>query len=98
MKGFTSKSRRGASKKELDSVTVCCLLRFSTSAYVLNSLSRFISRAKRFHPFYYACLSVGLLQSTAMDYTVYGNGLYSPPQRTVRSTVGDCNNLPFKKP
>ncbi|WP_237037966.1 hypothetical protein [Phocaeicola faecalis] len=46
----------------------------------MNSLSHFISRTKRFRPFDYACLSVGLLQTPAMDCTVYRSRLYSPLQ------------------
>ena len=56
-----------------------------------------ISRAKRFRPFDYACLSVELLQSSAMDCIVRYRRPYSPLQWTVQSAVGDCNNLPFKK-
>ena len=37
----------------------------------LSFLRRFISRAKRFRPFGYACLSVGLLRSTTVDCTVH---------------------------
>ena len=36
-----------------------------------------ISRAKRFRPFDYACLSVELLQSSAVDCIVRYSGLYS---------------------
>ena len=61
-------------------VTGCCLLRFFNSSYVLNSLSRFISRPKRFRPFDYACLSVELLQSSTVDYIVRCSRLYSPLQ------------------
>ena len=49
----------------------------------LSFLSRFISRTKRFRPFDYACLSVGLLQSVAVDRTVCYSGLYSPLPQTV---------------
>ena len=42
-----------------------------------------ISRAKRFRPFDYACLSVELLQSSAVDCIVRYSGLYSPLQWTV---------------
>ena len=76
----------------------CCLLRFSNSAYVLNSLSRFINRTKRFPPFGYACLSVELLQSSTVDCIVRCRRLYSPLKQTVQSIIVDCNNLPFKKP
>ena len=44
----------------------------------LSSLSRFIRRTKRFRPFDYACLSVGLLQSPAVDCIVHCSGPYSP--------------------
>ena len=57
-----------------------------------------ISRAKRFRPFDYACLSVELLQSSAVDCIVRYSRPYSPLQWTVQSAGGDCNNLPFKKP
>ena len=67
-------------------------------AYVYNSLSRFISRSKRFHPFDYAFLSVRLLQSSAVDCIVRYSRPYSPLQWTVQSAVGDYNNLPFKSP
>ena len=73
-------------------------LRFPSSAYVLNSLSRFINRTKRFPPFGYACLSVELLQSSTVDCIVRCRRLYSPLQQTVQSIIVDCNNLPFKKP
>ena len=65
---------------------------------VLNSLSRFISRTKRFRPFGYACLSVELLQSPAADCIVRCSGPYSLLQWTVQSIAADCNNLPFKRP
>ena len=71
---------------------------FSTSAYVLSALSRFISRTKRFRPFDYACLSVELLQSSAADCIVRCSGPYSLLQWTVQSITGDCNNLSLKKP
>ena len=61
-------------------------------------LSRFISRTKRFRPFGYACLSVGLLQSPAADCIVRCSGPYSLLQWTVQSIAADCNNLPFKRP
>ena len=73
-------------------------LRFPSSAYVLNSLSRFINRTKRFPPFGYACLSVELLQSSIVDCIVRCRRLYSPLQQTVQSIIVDCNNLPFKRP
>ena len=65
---------------------------------VLNSLSLFISRTKRVHPFDYTRTSVELLQSSAMDCIVRCRRLYSPLQQTVQSIIVDCNNLPFKKP
>ena len=64
----------------------------------LSFLSRFISRTKRFRPFGYACLSVGLLQSPAADCIVRCSGPYSLLQWTVQSIAADCNNLPFKRP
>ena len=64
----------------------------------LSFLSRFISRTKRFRPFDYACLSVGLLQSPAADCIVRCSGPYSLLQWTVQSIAADCNNLPFKRP
>ena len=60
-------------------------------------LSRFISRTKRFRPFGYACLSVGLLQSPAVDCMIHCSGPYSLLQWTVQSIAADCNNLPFKR-
>ena len=65
---------------------------------LLSFLSRFISRTKRFRPFDYACLSVGLLQSPAADCIVRCSGPYSLLQWTVQSIAADCNNLPFKRP
>ena len=48
------------------------------SLYVfLSFLSHFISRTKRFRPFGYARLSVGLLQSPAADCIVRCSGPYS---------------------
>ena len=70
---------------------------FQTLHTFLNSLSRFISQTKRFRPFDYACLSVGLLQTPAMDCIVRCSGPYSLLQWTVQSAAGDCNNLPFKR-
>ena len=64
----------------------------------LSFLSRFISRTKRFRPFGYACLSVGLLQSPAADCIVRCSGPYSLLQWTVQSIAADCNNLLFKRP
>ena len=64
----------------------------------LSFLSRFISRTKRFRPFDYACLSVGLLQSPAADCIVCYSGPYGLLQWTVQSIAADCNNLPFKRP
>ena len=64
----------------------------------LSFPSRFISRTKRFRPFGYACLSVGLLQSPAADCIVRCSGPYSLLQWTVQSIAADCNNLPFKRP
>ena len=64
----------------------------------LSFLSRFISRTRRFRPFGYACLSVGLLQSSAADCIVRCSGPYSLLQWTVQSIAADCNNLPFKRP
>ena len=64
----------------------------------LSFLSRFISRTKRFRPFGYARLSVGLLQSPAADCIVRCSGPYSLLQWTVQSIAADCNNLPFKRP
>ena len=64
----------------------------------LSFLSRFISRTKRFRPFDYACLSVGLLQSPAADCIVRCSGPYSLLQWTVQSIAADCNNLLFKRP
>ena len=63
----------------------------------LSFLSRFISRTKRFRPFGYACLSVGLLQSPAVDCMIHCSGPYSLLQWTVQSIAADCNNLPFKR-
>ena len=65
---------------------------------VLSSLRRFVSRTKRFRPFDYARLSVGLLQSAAADCIIRCSGPYGLLQWTVRSTAADCNNLPFKRP
>ena len=62
-----------------------------------NSLSRFITRAKHFRPFDYACLSVELLQSSAVDCIVRYRRPYSLLQWTVQSIIADCNNLPFKR-
>ena len=64
----------------------------------LNSLIRFIRQPKRFRPFDYACVSVGLLQSPAADCIVRCSGPYSLLQWTVQSIAGVCNNLPFKRP
>ena len=64
----------------------------------LSFLHRCISRTKRFRPFGYACLSVGLLQSSAADCIVRCSGPYSLLQWTVQSIAADCNNLPFKRP
>ena len=64
----------------------------------LSFLSRFISRTKRFRPFGYARLSVGLLQSPASDCMIHCSGPYSLLQWTVQSIVADCNNLLFKRP
>ena len=64
----------------------------------LSSLSRFIRRTKRFRPFGYACVSVGLLQSPAADCIVRYSGPYSLLQWTVQSIAEVCNNLPFKRP
>ena len=50
---------------------------------VLSSLRRFVSRTKRFRPLDYACLSVELLQSPAVDRTVCYSGLYGPLPQTV---------------
>ena len=80
-----------------------CLLMLSPPVFnpcmrFLSFLRRFISRTKRFRPFDYACLSVGLLQSPAADCIVRYSGPYSLLQWTVRSTAADCNNLPFKRP
>ena len=65
---------------------------------VLSSLRRFVSRTKRFRPFDYARLSVGLLQSPAADCIIRCSGPYSLLQWTVQSIAADCNNLPFKRP
>ena len=65
---------------------------------VLSPLRRFVSRTKRFRPFDYACLSVGLLQSPAADCIVCYSGPYGLLQWTVQSIAADCNNLPFKRP
>ena len=62
-----------------------------------NSLSRFITRAKHFRLFDYACLSVELLQSSAVDCIVRYRRPYSLLQWTVQSIIADCNNLPFKR-
>ena len=43
----------------------------------LKPLSRFISRTKHFRPFDYACLSVELLQSSAVDCIVRYRRPYS---------------------
>ena len=64
----------------------------------LSFLSRFISRTKRFRPFGYARLSVGLLQSPAADCMIHCSGPYSLRQWTVQSIAADCNNLLFKRP
>ena len=64
----------------------------------LSFLSRFISRTKRFRPFGYARLSVGLLQSPAADCMIHCSGPYSLLQWTVQSIAADCNNLLFKRP
>ena len=71
---------------------------FNPCMRFLSFLRRFISRAKRFRPFDYACLSVGLLQSPAADCIVRYSGPYSLLQWTVQSIAADCNNLPFKRP
>lgn len=63
-----------------------------------NSLSRFITRAKHFRLFDYACLSVELLQSSAVDCIVHCSGPYSLLRWTVQSVAEDCNILPFKRP
>ena len=62
-----------------------------------NSLSRFITRAKHFRLFDYACLSVELLQSSSVDCIVRYRRPYSLLQWTVQSIIADCNNLPFKR-
>lgn len=54
-----------------------------------NSLSRFITRAKHFRLFDYACLSVELLQSSAVDCIVRYRRPYSLLQWTVQSTATD---------
>ena len=59
---------------------------------LLSFLSRFISRTKRFRPFGYACLSVGLLQSPAVDCTVHCNEPYSPLPETVVIRRTDRHN------
>ena len=56
-----------------------------------------LSRAKHFRLFDYACLSVELLQSSAVDCIVRYRRPYSLPQWTVQSIIADCNNLPFKR-
>ena len=56
---------------------------FQSLHVFLSFPSRFISRAKRFRPFDYACLSVGLLQSPAADCMVRCSGPYSPLPQTV---------------
>ena len=71
---------------------------FQSLHVFLSFPSRFISRTKRFRPFDYACLSVGLLQSPAADCIVCCSGPYSLLQWTVQSIGADCNNLPFKRP
>ena len=71
---------------------------FQSLHVFLSFPSRFISRAKRFRPFDYACLSVGLLQSPAADCIVCYSGPYGLLQWTVQSIAADCNNLPFKRP
>ena len=71
---------------------------FQSLHVFLSFPSRFISRAKRFRPFDYACLSVGLLQSPAADCIVCYSGPYGLLQWTVQSIAADCNNLLFKRP
>ena len=70
---------------------------FQSLHVFLSFPSRFISRAKRFRPFDYACLSVELLQSSAVDCIVRYRRPYSLLQWTVQSIIADCNNLPFKR-
>lgn len=63
-----------------------------------NEVCPFISRNKHSHPLDYPLLSVEVLQSSAMDCTVYYRRLYGLLRWTVQSAAGDCSNLPFKSP
>ena len=62
----------------------------------LNSLSRFIRQPKRFRPFDYACVSVGLLQSPAADCIVRYSGLYSPLPKSVIIFRSKGLNRPYE--
>ena len=54
-----------------DKGTVIILGDLNIISQTKGRISRFISRTKRFRPFGYACLSVGLLQSSVADCTVH---------------------------
>ena len=56
-----------------------------------------VFKLSHFRPFDYACLSVELLQSSAVDCIVRYRRPYSLLQWTVQSIIADCNNLPFKR-